>query len=48
MESELFIIIGVFVGVIFALLFIGNYAERRYYRKHPPDDGTREEHFDDE
>ena len=45
---ELFIVCGVIIAVCVILLMGGNYMEARWNRMHPPDDGTREEHFDDE
>lgn len=37
------------IGVFCVLLMVAsNELERRYNRMHPPDDGLREERFDDE
>ena len=44
----LWVVIGV-LALFSLLLVIGaDKLERRYIRMHPPDDGTREEEFDDE
>ena len=45
---ELFIVCGVIIAVCVILLMGGNYMEKRWRRKHPPDDGTSEVRFDDE
>lgn len=42
-------VIVAIIALFAVLLVIGsNELERRYYRAHPPDDGTREERFRDE
>ena len=50
MEREMIIIVLIFGAVIGVLLICADQFERRYYRKHPPDDwdGIREERFDDD
>lgn len=37
------------IFLVCAVIILGaNYLETRYHKMHPPDDGTREERFDDD
>ena len=48
MDAAMWIVCGIMAAVVIALVLASDYLERRYYIKHPPDDGTREEWFDDD
>ena len=49
MDAETSAVIIILAFACIALVTIAEVLRERYYlRKHPPDDGTREEWFDDE
>ncbi len=48
MDIGVWIVIGLMAAFVVLLVVGSHYLERRYYRTHPPDDGIREERFDDE
>ena len=48
MDLAVWLVIAVMGAVCVMLMLAGRWAETRYYRSHPPDDGTREERFDDD
>ena len=43
-----YVIIAVMAVACAALVFVTRWLETQYFQRHPPDDGTRVEHFDEE